>query len=43
MALFEKDEKGIIKKTPKNTLMLVGGILIGAFIIYKIFPTTFKK
>jgi hypothetical protein len=43
MALFEKDEKGNLKKTPKNTLMIFGGILIGAFIIYKILPTTFKK
>jgi len=43
MNLFEKDEKGNIKKTPKNTLLLFGGILVTAFILYKIFPKEFKK
>jgi len=43
MGLFEKDEKGNLKNTPKNTILLFGTIFVTAFVIYKILPKSFKK
>ena len=43
MKVFDTDEKGNVKLTTKNTIVLFGGIFALAFIIYKVFPKEFKN